>query len=393
MFRAFSYLRFAYRHSHAWQLLFLSICVLLSACSTDARNLQPDVDLVDPDATPETRLLYFNLKQLAPGHLLFGHQDDLAYGVTWKREAGRSDVKDVTGAYPAVYGWELGDLELGASENLDGVNFEEMKQWIREGYERGGVITLSWHMDNPASKGSSWDTTRAVHTILPGGEHHEMYKTWLNRFADFARDLVTGPADSQDNGTPVPVIFRPFHEHTGSWFWWGGKNVTPEEYVQLWRFTVDYLRDEMDLHNLIYAYSTDVFETEADYLKHYPGDDYVDLLGYDDYQALRSDEGVADMTRRLRTLVQLAESRGKIAALTETGANRIEEPTWWTNRLLKAIKSDSLSQRIVYALVWRNADERQYFAPYAGHTSAPDFVEFYQDPFVLFGDELPELYE
>ena len=366
--------------------LLLGIFFLLGACSPSDQANMPDVDLVDPDATYKTKALFANLKQLSVDHLLFGHQDDLAYGVHWKREAGRSDVKDVTGAYPSVYGWELGDLELGAEENLDGVNFVDMQGWIIEGFRRGGVITISWHMDNPASMGSSWDTTRAVHTILPGGEKHEMFKSWLDRFVEFDKGLVA-------DGTPIPIIFRPWHEHSGSWFWWGGDNVTPEEYIQLWKFTVEYLRDENDLHNLLYAYSTDVIDTEEEYFEHYPGDEWVDLLGYDDYRSLRSEETVADMTRRLRMIVELAEARGKLSAVTESGAMGLRVEDWWTGRVLIAIETDSVARRALYFLVWRNEGERQFFAPYEGHPNNADFVAFYRDPFVLFEDGLPPLYE
>ncbi|MDX1430320.1 MAG: glycosyl hydrolase, partial [Rhodothermales bacterium] len=302
------------------------------------------------------------------------------------------DVHDVTGAYPAVYGWELGDLENGVAANLDTVNFKEMQGWIREGYRRGGIITISWHMDNPQSGGSAWDTTRAVHTIVPGGRNHDLYLTWLDRFVEFVGGLKTGSFSWLGIGKPVPIIFRPFHEHTGSWFWWGKDNVTPEEYVRLWRFTIEYLRDKKGLHNLIYAYSTDVFDTEEEYLEHYPGDDYVDILGYDDYHSLRSDETVSEMTERLRKLVLLAEARGKIAALTETGSEGVRDPHWWTNRLLRAVESDPIARRIAWALVWRNANFKHHYAPYAGHPSASDFVAFYQSPFVLFGDKLPDLY-
>lgn len=380
----------------AGTLFVIGCFVLLDACTSTSRVAPGDADLVDPEATAETKALYANLKRLAPDYVLFGHQDDLAYGVTWWSEKGRSDVKDVTGAYPAVYGWELGDLEHSAERNLDSVRFDDMKKWIIEGYKRGGVISLSWHMDNPATGGSAWDRSRAVDVILPGGSKHEMYKQWLDAFADFVDDLKTGSFKWLGFGTPVPVIFRPFHEHTGSWFWWGKGNLTPEEYKQLWRFTVEYLRDEKGLQNIIYAYSTDVFDSEEQYLEHYPGDEYVDMLGYDDYHALSRDETVVVMTRRLRMLVEMAEARGKIAALTETGSEGIPVPTWWTERFLKAIASDPVSRRIVYALVWRNANETMnpghHYAPYPGHTSAADFVAFYNSPFVLFEDELPDLY-
>lgn len=52
----------------------------------------------------------------------------------------------------------------------------------------------------------------------------------------------------------VPVLFRPWHEHTGSWFWWGEKLCTPEEYKALWHMTVDILRSD-GVDNALYAYS------------------------------------------------------------------------------------------------------------------------------------------
>ena len=53
---------------------------------------------------------------------------------------------------------------------------ERMRRWIAEGYGRGGVITMAWHMDNPVSRGNAWDTTRAVAQLLPGGTHHAAYR-------------------------------------------------------------------------------------------------------------------------------------------------------------------------------------------------------------------------
>lgn len=350
----------------------------------------PVVRLVDPNATAETRALFANLDRIRHEHVLFGHQDALAYGVHWRAEPGRSDVKEVTGSYPAVYGWELGHLETGARLNIDGVDFENIQRWIREAYERGGVITISWHMNNPVSGGSAWDTTRAIHTIIPGGEHHEMYRGWLDRFAEFVGGL-------RSEGRPIPVIFRPFHEMNFSWFWWGGTNVTPEEYVKLWQFTVQYLRDEKGLNNLLYAYSTDRFDAKEQFLEHYPGDAYVDVLGLDDYHAWLQENSVELISGRLRMLVELAEERGKIPALTETGLEAIPNPNWWTEQLLAGIQRDEVGSRIAWVLVWRNANREHdrpdhFFAPYPGHPSAEDFVRFQQHPMILFEDDLPDMY-
>jgi mannan endo-1,4-beta-mannosidase len=102
-------------------------------------------------------------------------------------------------------------------------------------------------------------------------------------------------------------------------------------------------------------------------------------------------------TRRLRHIVELAEARGKIAALTETGVEAVPDSLWWTGTLLAGIESDSVARRIAWVLVWRNANfEREhryhFFAPYPGHPSAADFVRFHQDSLVRFEDELPDLY-
>jgi mannan endo-1,4-beta-mannosidase len=346
--------------------------------------------LVDANATPETRALFTNLRRLARDHVLFGHQDDLAYGYGWRAEPGSSDVREVAGSYPAVYGWELGHLEVGAEENLDGVEFARMQDWIVEGFERGGVITISWHMSNPVSGGGAWDTASAVHAILPGGTHHDQYRTWLDTFAEFASSLRSGDR-------LVPVVFRPFHEMSGSWFWWGARHATVEEFQRLWRFTVEYLRDERGVRNLLYAYSTDVFGSRDEYLARYPGDEYVDVLGFDDYQSVRSPETRSTLVRRMREVVELAESRGKIPAFTETGVERIPDPDWWTGTLLAAIRSDPVAQRIAWVLVWRNGNHEHdrpdhYYAPFPGHPSAADFVRFREDPLILFEDDLPELY-
>lgn len=151
------------------------------------------------------------------------------------------------------------------------------------------------------------------------------------------------------------------------------------------------------MHNLLYAYSTDVFDSKEDYLERYPGDEYVDVLGFDDYQSVKSPETRHVLVRRLRDVVEMAEARGKIAALTETGVEAVPDPAWWTQTLLPAIKNDPVARRIAWVLVWRNANNQtdrpnHFYASYPGHPSAPDFVRFKQDPFVLFEDELPNLY-
>jgi len=407
---------------------------------------------IDSDASAEARALYENLHQLSDEAVLFGHHDDLAYGVQWTRAEGRasdtltSDVEMVTGRYPAVYGWDVARV-VDWNESQDPEVVEHHQKWILEGYARGGVITMCWHMDNPVSGGDSWDTTRALPKILPDSSHHEVYVQKLDRFASFAERLDAGFWSWLGLGHDVPIIFRPFHEMNGDWFWWG--NVSPATYKRLWRFTVRYLRDEKELNNLLYAYSPDVFDSTSAYLEYYPGDEYVDVLGYDDYHTLaqynrlarldtvaarspaadaiiawpgsdtlasgkaapdsigldsvyvepgRADSlAVAAMAENLRTVAREAERRGKVAAMTEGGLEGLPDPQWWTDRMLPALTYDSWTRRIAYISVWRNAPHTQieghFYAPYPGQKSAPDFRRFMKHPLIYFENDLPALYD
>jgi len=361
------------------------IFLVLSTCSMQLIGQSKQMLPIDKKATNKTKALYSNLKTLTSDHVLFGHQDDLAYGVDWKSEPGRSDVKDASGSYPALYGWELANL--GDTMNLDSVNFKKMVGWIKDGYKRGGVITVSWHMDNPVTGGDAWDTTPAVSEILPGGSRHQYFKKRLDLFADFVGKLKVGL------WTKIPIIFRPYHEHTGSWFWWGKDLCSVDEYKELWRFTVNYLTNDKKLHNILYAYSTDVFDTPEQYLERYPGDDFIDILGFDDYHSITKIEDSTVLINRFRTIVQLADEKNKIAALTETGIESVNIDNWWTDYLLAAMKADPIGRKISYAMVWRNASKKHHYAPYKGHQSVENFRAFKKDEFTLFEEDLPKMYK
>ena len=92
-------------------------------------------------------------------------------------------------------------------------------------------------------------------------------------------------------------------------------------------------------------------------------------------------------------LVEMAEEKGKVAALTETGLEKIPESTWWTDRLLHYITADPVASKIAWVMVWRNARTSHHYGPYPGHTSASNFIEFCQDPIIMLGDQIPKLYK
>lgn len=350
--------------------------------------------LIDEKATGKTRALYTNLKKISDKGFMFGHQDTDAYGVSWKAVDGRSDVKDICGSYPAVHGWDLG--KLGAPQNIDSVNFANMIRWIKQVYKRGGINTISWHVDNPVSKGNTWDKTPAVKDILPGGASHAYYREQLDVLAEFFKKCKTG-------FTNIPLIFRPYHEHNGDWFWWGKGNCTEEEYKALWRFTVDYLRNEKKIHNLIYAFSPDrsrlnLDDVRASYLYGYPGDEYADMLCLDNYMDVGAkwntktrEQQQADFARSLQTVSQLATEKNKVAALSETGLEGVTNPDWFTQAILRPIKKENI--RIAYLLVWRNANTKHHYAPYPGHPAEKDFREFYNDTLTLFESDIQNMYK
>ena len=260
-----------------------------------------------------------------------------------------------------------------------------MKQFIREGYERGGVITISWHLNNPLTGKSAWDPAPGtVASVLPGGTKNQLYKSWLNTIADFMLSL------QDQKGNLIPVIFRPFHELNGNWFWWGKNHCTPEELKQLYRFTVTYLRDEKNVHNLLYAFNTDRFASQEEYLERYPGDDYVDVIGFDIYQRGEGNEKfIQAVDKSLSTLESLAADRNKIPAMTEFGYGLLPDNTWWTSTLLKAVEPHHIS----FMLAWRNAGKKgdgsiEYYVPYKGQASAENFIQFYKSNKTLFQKDI-----
>lgn len=345
---------------------------------------------VDKKATWETLSLYTNLVKIQGKSILFGHQDDTSYGIGWTGESGQSDVKKVTGDYPAVYGWDLGHIETGSPQNIDNVPFEQMRSHIIEAYERGGVNMLSWHVQNPFTGGSSWDVSskEVVKSILPDGEKHALFLEWLDHVAAFIASLKTG------NGTAVPVLFRPYHEHTGNWFWWGRELCEKDDYLALWHFTVTYLRDKKDLHNILYVYSPDFVTGEQEYFDRYPGDEFVDILGFDLYHRGAEDSAgkfISDVNKIMEFLSRYAAAHKKAFVFSETGLEQIPMNKWFTEVLYKAVAP----YKPAYVLLWRNAYDRpeHFFVPYPAHPATDDFIKFKNLPDILFGNDLPNLYK
>lgn len=336
----------------------------------------------DTLATTETRWLFGSMQRLLGAGVLFGHHDDTAYGVNRKLKDS-SDVKNVTGSLPAVYGWDLSGIELDSLWDINQIPFTTQARLVREAYERGGINTFCWHMYNPVTLKTSWDTTGVdLKQLLPGGLHHAVYVTWLERAAKYLSSL------KGRDGEPIPILFRPFHELTGDWFWWGTYNSMPEDFIALWQFTVGYLRDKKKLHNLLMVYSTADYYSNSQMLESYPGDDYVDVMGFDRYKFDTTATYRDNMKRQIERLMLVAEEHRKLTCIAETGYQGIPDANWWTRELLPLL---STYNKISYLLIWRNNGPEHYYAPYPGQASAANFTEFYKNNNVMFQNRLTPL--
>ena len=352
----------------------------------------------DPKATKKTTRLYENLKIISQQGFMLGHQDDQAYGVGWRAEPGRSDVLETVGSFPAVHGWDIGK-RLIFDFNIDTVDFDDMVFWMIEAYKRGGINTVSWHLDNLTTGGDSWDRTSSVKDLLPGGSKHLLFMQELDLLAILLGELKKGYSK-------IPVIFRPWHEHNGGWFWWGKGNCTEQEYIQLFRFTVEYLRDVKKIHHLLYAFSPDRSQwnldqqAKANYFYGYPGDDYVDIIGIDNYGDVGRQGGPnspevqrENFVNSLKLITEIAREKNKVAALTETGLEGVTNHQWFTEIILNPIAENDAEIDIAWALMWRNANTTHHYAPYPGHASVPDFQQFEEHTTTIFEKDLRNPYK
>ena len=347
------------------------------------------LSLVDKNATAETKALYANLWKIAEDGFMFGHHDDLWYGRYWYNEPGMSDTKSVCGDYPAVFSVDFGaimDNRYQSEENAI------RRRVIIEAYDRGEVITACCHLNNPLTGGDSWDNSRndVVKSILTEGNATRIkYLQWLDRCAEFANNL------RGSDGKLIPVIFRPYHEHTQTWSWWGSKCTTEDEFIRFWKFTVEYLRDTKGVRNFIYAVSPQMDEDYGSGVRdrlvyRWPGDDYVDFLGMDCYHY----NWKSAFKSNIIAMSALSKEKKKPCGVTETGPEGFDWRDYWTNHILECAKG----QRISLIVMWRNKyvgsneADRHFYSVYPGHESEDDFREMYDDPSTFFSKDLPDMY-
>ena len=160
-------------------------------------------------------------------------------------------IYDVCGKYPFILGLDLGRIERGQERNIDRCSFRQMKEAAIMHHKRGGLVTVSWHMDNPVSDSTAWDCTagNVVLKILHDSLIQKKYLLWLDSGASFLNQLV------DEKGRKIPVLFRPLHECNIESFWWSNKSCSKDEYIALWRLTYNYLVNEKNMKQLLWVYS------------------------------------------------------------------------------------------------------------------------------------------
>ena len=378
----------------------------------DLSKMATEVKLVDSRATDSAKALAAYLAGLqAEDQVLFGHQNSTFRSV---RDNGvTSDVKDVTGSEAGLFG--IDTLSLAGTECASENPLQASIAASKKAYDGGSIISLSCHMPNFTSAkitatgdakhpydfskcdfAESKDLTPCADYILEGGAYNAQYNAYLDIIAEYALAL------QQEN---VPILFRPFHENSGGWFWWG-TSTSADSYRAIWRYMVNYLQAK-GVHNMLYVYSPNgPIDSEDDYLSRFPGDAYVDVLGfdfYDDYadaDTYTGDTYFEALANSCDVVANLAKTKNKIPAIAETGI-RITgagkdslmvtgNPTTgkdWYNKLVNT----AVDHNIPYFLLWANFSSENFFIPYKfndtmGQEMINEFISAYNNDRSIFGN-------
>lgn len=325
----------------------------------------------------------------------------------------RTRIGALTGRMPLVMYYDLGTM---TGSRMDRAAFADharvMSEAIRTHWRAcRGIPVFSWHMDHPCTTNGfpqAWyrykckEHPHVIRDILDGtkypcGRHWqwrpdtqepcESPRAWYFRSLDDIAAFFNRLVD--DDGNRIPVVMRYGHEMDGAWFWWGKGWCTPDEFVRFSRMTADYLRSKCGRDALLFAYTPDRTWQElgaegdggANFLSWYPGDDYVDVLGFDDYSigkgaGEKAEANFAETLRKLRLVSAFAREHGKVAAITETGCKDANDDFW--TRLLRLGTADGVE--VAFADTWGGP----WTMPAEGaDAQRADLLKFSADPAVL----------
>ena len=310
--------------------------MMMLAGQTFGQSQQP----VTKNATPEAVELLQFIYSISGKKTLSGQHDYPMSGSYFT-----SFVREITGDYPVVYGRDLG---FSADDTLDGINYRQRTvDEAIENHRKGAIITFMWHavpptMDEPVTfrEGiqSKLTDKQWVELITPGTVLNKRWQEQVDVIASYLKQLQEAK---------VPVIWRPYHEMNGNWFWWGDR---PGEngYRRLYRMLFERLVEHHNLRNLIWVFNGNEMRfTVSSYEPFYPGDDVVDILATDVYKKYKD----SDYERLLKL------GKGKPIALGEIGPFPTPKylkahPRWvwfmcWTDFL---IRQDRDKVNAIYSL-------------------------------------------
>ena len=321
--------------------------------------------------------------------IMFGQQNCGHIGVSINATDGtESDCKNLTGSHPAVAGIDTLSF-LGYEGKMT-----DLVTVVKNLTRQGLIITLSSHMPNFTLGGDEFYDYSPNYTdgdcgrrILPGGDLNSKYRRFLDMIAEFASLCI------DVEGEKIPMIFRPFHECNGDWFWWGKSFMTDEVHDNV-------VAGEKGVDNLAVCYSPNGFiGSEDEYLARYPGDEYIDIMGLDLYndKPHKGDGFFHKLSSSIDVVYKISQERGKIIALTEIGYRSLETengyfeglapmdntiPDWFTE-LLDAVTSTEGGRHLAYMLTWANFSDTQFWIPFVTedfrHEMADDFIKFAGD--------------
>lgn len=387
----------------------------------NAAGMTGSVTLADANATVEARRLYSYLQAIAGNdQVLFGHEND--YNKKVSQTATEGDVKELTGSLSAIYGLDtlaIAGAELGLTDPQQAMDTSVANSLAAA--RQGSIVSLSAHMPNFTNEkitvnpdgsfnfttcdfGESKDlSNNCAEQILPGGDYNKQFNAYLDMIAEYALAL---------QAEHVPILFRPFHENNGGWFWWGS-STSVETYKSLYRYTEEYL-EAKGVHNMLYVYSPNgPFSSESKYMERYPGDEYVDILAFDYYDDYNTYPATADGSffANLRTTCQLvsalAAKQGKLAAISETGVRVMKKDGSDNEGLLvtgnpvaesktgknwyQEVCNIAQEADMPYYLVWANFSDTNFYVPYKyndtmGHEMINEFIDFYNNDKSVFAD-------
>ena len=254
----------------------------MSGAKIEAKQTTP----CDQLATVETQSLMAYLADNYGKHIISGQQE-IYSGGPHGLETEFEYLKDTTGHYPAIRGFDYGNFCCPLYGSDDG-STDRVIDWVKN---KGGIATASYHINVPKdfanyTIGTKMDWAQSTYTAkdtdfspskaaTAGTKENEYYLSTLKTLAkEFNKLEAEG----------IPVIWRPLHEaeggggENGSWFWWGREGSAA--YKKLWQYTYNTLTNDLNCHNLIWEWNSYNFATSKDW---YPGDNYVDIIGYDKY--------------------------------------------------------------------------------------------------------------